>query len=107
MVPVVYGAPREDYARLAPPNSFIHVDDFASIMQLAQYLQILDKDVNLYNEYFKWRGTGTFVHTNRAYCPLCAKLHDLTVTPKVYENINVWWKEDGACISKLIHKIYN
>ena len=44
------GARREDYERVAPPHSFIHVDDFESPFQLAAYLKRLDKDEALYNE---------------------------------------------------------
>lgn len=30
------GARKEDYEKVAPPNSFIHVDDFESPKELAQ-----------------------------------------------------------------------
>ena len=35
IVPIVMGARPEDYARLAPPHSYIHVDDFESPKELA------------------------------------------------------------------------
>ena len=47
------GAAPEDYARAAPPHSFIHVDDFESAKDLAEYLHVLDKNDALYNEYFQ------------------------------------------------------
>ena len=50
VVPIVMGARRRDYERVAPPNSFIHVDDFESPFQLANYLKKLDKDEALYNK---------------------------------------------------------
>ena len=49
------GARPEDYARSAPFKSYIHVDDFESPKELAEYLHKLDEDDNLYNEYFKWK----------------------------------------------------
>lgn len=49
------GARPEDYARSAPDHSFIHVDDFEGPKELAEYLQKLDQDDKLYNEYFKWK----------------------------------------------------
>ncbi|KAI8505029.1 Alpha-(1,3)-fucosyltransferase 7 [Branchiostoma belcheri] len=49
VVPVVFGAPKTDYERYAPPGSFIHVDDFESPKALADYLTILDKDKERYN----------------------------------------------------------
>jgi hypothetical protein len=49
------GARPEDYARSSPYKSYIHVDDFESPKELAEYLSKLDQDDNLYNEYFKWK----------------------------------------------------
>lgn len=49
VLPVVMGAPRGDYARLAPPHSFVHVEDFADVLQLAQYLMLLDANASLYS----------------------------------------------------------
>ena len=57
VIPIVMGAAPEDYRRAAPPNSFIHVDDFQSVEQLAEYLHRLDKDDKLYNQYFAWKGS--------------------------------------------------
>ena len=48
LVPMVYGAPREDYARVAPPNSFIHLQDFASMSELADYIRLVDSNDTLY-----------------------------------------------------------
>ena len=42
MVPIVMGGRRDDYFNLAPPNSYIHVDDFKSAGHLAAYLRYLD-----------------------------------------------------------------
>ena len=50
------GARLEDYTALAPPNSFIHVDQFSGPAQLARFLHKLDQDEELYNEYFQVRG---------------------------------------------------
>ncbi|KAL4609378.1 alpha-(1,3)-fucosyltransferase 7-like [Arapaima gigas] len=38
-VPVVLGPPRENYKLLAPPSSFIHVDDFDSLDSLTEFLK--------------------------------------------------------------------
>ena len=40
---MVMGPPKKDYVRVAPPNSFIHVDDFVSPQKLAEYLHHLGK----------------------------------------------------------------
>ena len=47
------GAPLEDYRRVAPPHSFIHVDEFNNPEHLAEYLHLLDEDADLYNRYLK------------------------------------------------------
>lgn len=63
IVPVVMGAHPDDYRAVAPPHSYIHVDDFESPRHLADYLKLLDQNDTLYNEYFAWKGTGTFINT--------------------------------------------
>lgn len=57
-VPVVYGAKKSDYERVAPPNSFIHVSDFDSVESLAKYLLLLDRNDVLYSRFFHWRRKG-------------------------------------------------
>lgn len=49
------GARASEYAALAPHNSYVHVEEFASPEELAAYLRRLDEDDNLYNSYFKWK----------------------------------------------------
>ncbi|XP_071816649.1 glycoprotein 3-alpha-L-fucosyltransferase A-like [Apostichopus japonicus] len=62
-IPVVIGAKKEDYKRLGPPNSFIHVDDFKSMQELASYLQKVANNSVLYNSFFKWKKFGTVSQT--------------------------------------------
>lgn len=57
------GARPEDYESSAPFNSYIHVDEFGSPAELAEYLKLLDTNDELYNSYFKWKGTGEFINT--------------------------------------------
>ncbi|XP_008395592.1 alpha-(1,3)-fucosyltransferase 9-like [Poecilia reticulata] len=54
-VPVVLGTTRENYENFVPRDAFIHVDDFKSPKELADYLLLLDKNQELYLEYFRWR----------------------------------------------------
>ncbi|VDN10205.1 unnamed protein product [Dibothriocephalus latus] len=61
MLQVVMGAPRDDYCALAPPNSFINVDDFSSPAELADYLHWLDTNDNAYASYFAWKAHGKVV----------------------------------------------
>ena len=98
MVPIVMGAPKEDYEKVAPPHSFIHVDDFRSPRHLAEYLHLLDKDDVLYNQYFEWRSRGWFIDT-LFFCRLCAMIHLSAETGHVtwQENLREWWNRD-QCI---------
>ena len=47
------GARLEEYKKVAPDFSFIHVDQFSGPSELAQYLHQLDQDDEKYNQYFQ------------------------------------------------------
>ncbi|XP_068249644.1 glycoprotein 3-alpha-L-fucosyltransferase A [Palaemon carinicauda] len=97
ILPIVMGAHPDDYARQAPEKSYIHVDDFESPKDLADFLHLLDQNDDLYNEYFRWKGTGEFINTY-FMCRLCGMLHDDT-HQQHYEDINQWWRGTGTCIN--------
>lgn len=98
ILPIAMGASPEDYAAIAPMNSYIHVDQFASPKELANYLHILDKNDSLYNTYFNWKGTGEFINTY-FWCRVCALLHDEDSlrNPRWYPNFSDWWNGPGIC----------
>lgn len=94
VLPVVLGARREDYERQLPQNSFIYVEDFATVEDLAAYLHEVDKDDDLYNSYFQWKGTGELQDKfEYLWCRACAMLHDEYTmnNPHWYDDINKWW----------------
>ena len=64
LLPIVMGAPKSDYTRAAPPNSFIHVDDFSSPRQLAEYFHLLNSDDEMYNRYFDWTDKNNKIKNN-------------------------------------------
>ncbi|RZF48276.1 hypothetical protein LSTR_LSTR006243 [Laodelphax striatellus] len=97
VIPIVMGAPKEDYERIAPKNSFIHVEDFDSPEHLAAYLHELDQDDDLFNSYFKWKGMGEVLDTY-FYCRLCAMLND-DFPDKYYPRFSDFWRKPGQCIS--------
>lgn len=45
------GAQKDAYELVAPPDSFIHIDDFSGPQDLAGFLKQLDDDDSLYNRY--------------------------------------------------------
>ena len=96
VLPIVMGARPEDYAKVAPLNSYIHVDDFDSPKDLAAYLHKLDKNDDLYNNYFRWKGSGDYINT-KFYCRLCTMVHDRSRL-SWYEDIESWWRGPGICV---------
>lgn len=97
------GAAPEDYARAAPDGSYISVEDFDSPAQLASYLHKLDQHDDLYNGYFKWKGTGQFINTY-FWCRVCAMLHDRSRGRHVYHDLERWWRGDSVCIGNKLWK---
>ncbi len=53
-VPIVLGAKREHYERIAIPNSYIHVDNYPTVEQLAQELHRLNRNDSEYIKYLQW-----------------------------------------------------
>ena len=98
VVPIVMGAHPDDYKKLAPPNSYIHVDQFASPRKLAEYIHILDNNDDLYNAYFQWKNTGEFINT-KFVCRLCAMLQIAPNFPMWYNDVNKWWKANETCVT--------
>lgn len=82
------GAHPDDYRRVAPLHSYIHVDDFPSPRDLADFLNLLDTNDDLYNSYFEWKGTGEFINT-KFFCRVCAMLHH-DHAPKFYKDFRLY-----------------
>ena len=86
-VPIVAGAPRVDYEMIAPKSSFIHVDDFSSLEDLAGYVNYLMVNETAYNEYFNWwdsskissdfRLSNIEDYKKSGFCKLCSVLKDI------------------------------
>ena len=97
VVPVVVGY--SNYSDILPPQSFIDVRDYNSPKELADYLNMLNKNDTLYNEYFRWRKTYT-CKDNRANtaCRLCEfalqERHHIRII-----DIKQFWSRETNCIS--------
>ena len=96
VVPVVMGGRKEDYEAVAPPHSFIHVDDFTSPKALADYLLKLDENEDLYNAYFNWKNTGSFINT-KFWCRMCAMMHDVNKPVTWFDDVERWWRTNHSC----------
>ncbi|XP_018494924.1 alpha-(1,3)-fucosyltransferase C [Galendromus occidentalis] len=88
MVPVVLGG--ADYSRVAPPGSYINVNKFASVKELAHYLQKVGNDPKLYNSYHKWRNFYQLTEPPHYACRLCARLHTIH-RRRMYQDFNAYW----------------
>ena len=104
ILPVVMGAGKEEYEQVAPPHSYIHVDDFPSAKDLARYLKLLNKDTRLYNEYFRWQRQGTassqinyLPNKSTYWCDLCAALHNDKLPNKAHWDLDKWWSVEEQC----------
>lgn len=92
VIPVVFGAPLEDYKAVAPPHSFIHVDEFATLKALADYLKELAVDKKRYNEYFTWRRNWKIISypdLRNGLCKVC-KVFDSLPAHKIYSDLDAW-----------------
>ncbi|KAB7498609.1 hypothetical protein Anas_09488 [Armadillidium nasatum] len=100
IVPIVRGS--GDYASIAPPHSYINVNDFKSVKDLADYLIYLDRNDTAYMEYFNYKkdyvvlNKLTRLYLANPYCSLCEKLHN-DKTEKVHNNLAQWFKEEAQC----------
>ena len=96
MLPVVMGGlSKQDYEKIAPPDSFIHVDDFSSSKDLMLFLEKLSKDKERYNSYFWWKSyydlyseTELMETTN---CQLCDVLENDGNYSKKYSDFATYW----------------
>ncbi|XP_066913959.1 glycoprotein 3-alpha-L-fucosyltransferase A-like [Clytia hemisphaerica] len=97
IIPVVFGAHPEEYKRIVPPHSYIHTDQFASPKELAEYLIFLDQHDDLYNQYFLWKDTGSFINT-KFMCRMCTMVHLAPHFPMWYSDANKWWRSKDNCV---------
>ncbi|XP_029025287.1 alpha-(1,3)-fucosyltransferase 7 [Betta splendens] len=93
-VPVVLGPPPSHYKAVAPPHSFIHVDDFASVEELGEHLQQLAQDKKRYSEYFTWKQkwkVTLITDWRERLCKICT-LYNTLPQQRVYTDLEAWVK---------------
>ena len=90
IVPVVLGPKMADYEKVAPPHSFIHVDNFTSPKHLADYIKYLDKNDEAYYKYHMWRNTHKYGTETNVWCKLCSMLHQ-TEQASSHQDIGKFW----------------
>uniref|UniRef100_A0A914X4F6 Fucosyltransferase n=1 Tax=Plectus sambesii TaxID=2011161 RepID=A0A914X4F6_9BILA len=100
MVPIVLR--KADYLDIAPPNSYIAADQFASAKELANYLHYLANNIDEYLKYFDYRKTIKVAwHEEEmladAYCRLCRMLHE-NRTSGEGSDMRIGWQKNTACV---------
>jgi hypothetical protein len=102
LIPVVIQPSKQFYEALAPPDSFIHAQDFDfDAQRLAEYLKLVYSDFNLYLKYQMWRIKYDIAFIvqqteKRRLCELCTKLN-LESSSIYYTFISKWFNND--CIA--------
>lgn len=89
MVPVVFGgSSRDDYERIAPADSFLYVEDFRSVDDLAERLLSAASNETEYNKFFAWRSQFDVQDgTPKALCDLCQMLHNGTQAMQIHSDL--------------------
>lgn len=90
LIPIIYGG--GNYIKVAPPHSYINVENFKSPERLANYLKYLETDLNSYLLYFQWKKSHKIDTVGQsAACTLCKMLTNQKTVAKTYGNIDEWW----------------
>ncbi|XP_072561302.1 4-galactosyl-N-acetylglucosaminide 3-alpha-L-fucosyltransferase 9-like [Paramormyrops kingsleyae] len=93
-VPVVLGPPREQYENIVPGDAFIHVEDFLSPKELANYLHFLDENETEYHRYFECKRHFKVKYVNfpiEHACRACDYLKKHSDEYSSFDNLNQWY----------------
>ncbi len=106
MVPIVLGG--SIYENVLPSNSYLDVKNFTSIRKLGEFLNVLNANDTLYNQYFAWRQAYRKPVPDdwkrSQLCKLCAKLNEPNRPSKTYADIVTWWHRDVCLSSQQYYK---
>ena len=100
LVPIVMGPSERDYARVAPNQSYIHVNRYPSPEALAKYLRYLMDHPDEYLQYLQWREHSSLVAAPTAswsnlLCPLCQMSYERR--PSARLNFSSWYSPQSEC----------
>ncbi|XP_067686333.1 alpha-(1,3)-fucosyltransferase C-like [Haliotis asinina] len=93
-IPVVAGG--GDYARVAPPHSYINVLEYQSTEELAGYIKYLDQNDEAYNRYLEWTREYFVKKLNldSVLCDICTSIHVDLRTSQVYTDLQGYLEDD-------------
>uniref|UniRef100_A0ABM5F6R7 Fucosyltransferase n=1 Tax=Pogona vitticeps TaxID=103695 RepID=A0ABM5F6R7_9SAUR len=90
-VPVVLGPPRANYEEFIPAETFIHVQDFGSVEDLAGFLAHMNE--SHYRRYFAWKRryrVKLYDDWRERFCTICRRYPHLP-QGKVYPDLKSWF----------------
>ncbi|CAG9810440.1 unnamed protein product [Chironomus riparius] len=92
IIPIIFNGVT-DMQHFLPPHSYINVNDFNSIKELAKYLKFLDENPQEFANYFWWTKYYKLVmHTKeQSYCDICMKLNQRNESIKYILFWNKCW----------------
>uniref|UniRef100_A0A7M4FY70 Fucosyltransferase n=1 Tax=Crocodylus porosus TaxID=8502 RepID=A0A7M4FY70_CROPO len=91
-VPVVLGPPRANYEKFIPADSFIHVEDFGSMQELASFIKSMN--ASHYRQFFEWKKTHKvklYDDWRERFCTICTRYHTLP-KEKLYPDLETWFR---------------
>ena len=102
MIPIVLGPSKQSYLDLGVPRTaFIHVDDYRSVQELAEYLHQVSNNYFLYRKYFQWLDQYQVFYDIKVLepirmCELCMRLNMQEYQDhSFYTNVHKWHR--NAC----------
>lgn len=93
-IPVVLGPSRKNYERFLPPEAFIHVDDFPTAQELAQYLLKVKDSPSLTEKHLSWRENYSLFRSSWCidhYCTACLAAKWRKGKADVVKNLHEWF----------------
>jgi Glycosyltransferase family 10 (fucosyltransferase) C-term len=102
VVPVIFSG--AELSRFLPPKSYIDANDFATVEELASFLQSLAEHPEEYIKYFWWRKHYQIMRWDHMeLCALCQKLNEPNPSSKrqVYVSIKDWFYKNACTKSRI------
>jgi hypothetical protein len=93
------------HRHIAPPNSYIAVDNFPNMASFVTYLKYLQTNMTAYMEYFLWR--QSFEIKDSPYlCDLCDKLLNTRHITTELKNISDWTPTLKGCDTDFARRLH-
>ena len=94
IVPVIYNG--AEVTKFLPPKSYINVEDFATVKDLADYLKFLSDNPQEYIKYFWWK-EHYYISQWHYSCSFCQALNKWNRGPKPALRSVQQWHKNGTC----------